>query len=166
MISIMARSFYSLMGVDRPFDPTHRFSTSFLLPTSVFAILRLLFSLYAFTTIFFILAWDCTHGRRAEARHWFSYFTNLSYFGLAFYFFFAGLHSLSYALRGESLVNRWPRPLQAAHSVFYTTIVVYPPLVTIVFWVILFSKWFTVTEEAWSNVRRSEDYPPWKGQAC
>ena len=150
------RDFYSLVGVTRPFDSTHRYSTSFLLPTPVFAILRLLLSLYAFVTIFFILAWDSTHGRHTEARQWFSYFTNLSYFGLAFFFLFAGLHSLSYALKGESWLNKWPRPLQAAHSIFYPTVVVFPPLVTVVYWVILYDDWFTVTEDAWSNVSQPD----------
>lgn len=148
------RDFYTLVGVSRPFDPTHRFATSIIIPTSLFAILRLLVSLYAFITIFFIFAWDSTHGQRTEARQWFSYFTNLDHFGLAFYFLFAGLHSLSYALTGESWLNRWPKPLQAAHSIFYSTIVVYPPLVTVVYWVILYDHWFTVTKDAWSNVRR------------
>ena len=146
------QSFYQLVGVSTPFDPSNRFTTSIILPPFALAILRLALSLYAFVTIFFILAWECTHGRSYRARYWFSYFTNLSYFGLAFYFLFAGLHSLSYAWRGRSWLNSWPRPLQAAHSIYYSTITVFPPIVTVVYWVILYNTWYIEDEQAWSNV--------------
>ena len=144
---------YSLLGVSSPFDPSNRYTTSIVLPPILLALLRLLISLYTFVTIFFIFAWDCTHGQAYRARQWFSYFTNLTFSGLAFYFLFAGFHTLSYALRGKSWLNSWPRPLQAAHAIYYTTIVSFPPLVTIVFWVVLYhNPWFTVEEQAWSNV--------------
>lgn len=88
------------------------------------------------------------------ARHSFSYFTNLTYWGLAFYFFFSALHTVSYVRTGSPLLSRWPRPLQALHSFFYTTVVTFPVLVTVVFWAILYSgPWFPVTFNAWSNVR-------------
>ena len=42
---------------------------------------------------------------------------------------------------------------QVAHGVFYTTIVTYPMLVTIVFWAILYTPpFFPVRFNAWSNV--------------
>ena len=146
-------TFYSLVGVTTPFDPSNRFTTSSILPSIALAILRLLLSLYSFVTIFFIYAWQCTHGEARMARRSFSFFTDLTYYGLAFYFFFAGLHTLSYALKGKSWLNGWPKPLQAAHTIFYTTIVCFPPLVTIVFWAILYNDpWFPVQEQAWSNV--------------
>ena len=158
----MARqSFYQLAGVSKPFDPSNRFTTSIILPPLAIGLLRLAFSLYAFVTIFFILAWNCTHGRAYRSRHWFSYFTNLTYFGLAFYFLFAGLHSLSYAFAGKSWLNSWPKSLQAAHTVFYTTVVVFPPIVTIVYWTILYKTWFQEDEQAWLNVSlRINHYRP------
>ena len=143
---------YDRLGVTTPFDQDNRFTTSFFLPNLVFALLRLLISLFAFTSIFFIFGWDSTHGQNLEARRWFAYFTNLNFIGLAFYFLFAGLHSLSFSLRGRSWLNGWPRILQAAHSILYSTAVVYPPLVTIVFWAVLYESWFKTTEKAWSNV--------------
>ena len=149
---------YHLLGVSHPFDPSHRFTSSIILPPLILSIVRLVISLYSFVTIFIIFAWDCTHGPIADARHWFSYFTNLTYVGLAFYFLFAGLHTMIYAIRGRSWLSDWPKSLQAAHSIYYTTVVVFPPLVTIVFWAILYSDpWFPVTEEAWSNVSRVSD---------
>lgn len=149
---------YDLLGVSHPFDPSNRFTTSIILSPLILSILRLVISLYSFVTIFFIFAWDCTRGRVADARHWFSYFTNLTYVGLAFYFLFAGLHTIVCVVRGRSWLSDWPRPLQAAHSIYYTSVVVFPPLVTIVFWAVLYSDpWFTVTEEAWSNVSSRSD---------
>lgn len=48
---------------------------------------------------------------------------------------------------------RWPRALQAAHAVFYTTVVTLPFLVTGVFWGVLFrGPWFGVVEVGWANV--------------
>ena len=78
----------------------------------------------------------------------------MTYWGLAFYFFFSALHTWSYARTGSPLLSRWPRPLQALHGFFYTTVVTFPILVTVVFWAILYSgPWFPVTFNAWSNVR-------------
>lgn len=54
----------------------------------------------------------------------------LTYWGIAFYFLFAALHTLSLVTMSMPFLNRWPRPLQALHGFFYTTIVTYPFLVT------------------------------------
>lgn len=44
--------------------------------------------------------------------------------------------------------------MQALHAVYYTTVVTFPILVTIVFWGVLYeSPWFPVRFDAWSNVR-------------
>lgn len=46
--------------------------------------------------------------------------------------------------------------MQALHAVYYTTVVTFPILVTIVFWGVLYeSPWFPVRFDAWSNVRFS-----------
>ena len=147
----MAPSFYSLMGAPKPFDPTHRYASSWLLPPYALFALRALFALYAFTTIFFILAWNPTHNDRVGDRHWFSYFTNLTYTGLAFYFLFSSIHTFSYARRGRPFLQSWPRALQALHAIFYTTIVTFPILVTAVFWAILYTGHFATEAEAWAN---------------
>ena len=140
---------YPLLGVAHPFDPTARFTTSWLLPPYLLASLRLLLSLYAFATIITILA----RATAPAARHSFSYFTTLTYWGLAFYFLVAALHTFSYARTGTSWLRRWPRPLQAAHAIFYTTAVTFPFLVSIVFWAVLYrGPWFPVVELAWLNV--------------
>lgn len=102
-----------------------------------------------------MLAWQCAKdvtGCQAS-RNQFSYFTSLTYWGLGFYFLVAAIHTFTYARSGVPLLDRLPRPLQALHSAFYTTIVVYPFIVTIVYWGRLYSgHWYTVTYAGWSNI--------------
>ena len=146
--------FYALLGVTTPFDPSHTYTTSWLLPPLLLALIRSLLSLYAFITIFTIFGYDDSHHKAIESRQWFSYFTNLTYVGLAFYFLFSAVHTWSYWKTGKALLQSWPRPLQALHAVYYTTVVTFPFLVTIVYWGVLYKNpWFPVVEQAWSNVR-------------
>ncbi|KAF2645960.1 hypothetical protein P280DRAFT_487000 [Massarina eburnea CBS 473.64] len=134
------------------FDSTHRFVTSWILPPAALFFVRAVLSIYAFTTLFFILAWHGTHNDILEARQSFSYFTVLTYWGLAFYYGFAAIHTASYWRTGTPFLARWPRALQIAHSVFYTTVVVYPFIVTAIFWAILVPKdGFPSMFETWSN---------------
>lgn len=138
-------------------DPTRRFETSWLLPPTVLFFIRALFAFYIFFTLVFIAAWRCANAENhcIAAQESFSYFTVLTYWGLGFYFLFAALHTGTYIWSSSHipLLNRWPRPLQALHGAFYTTICVYPLIVTIVFWGILYEgPWFPVQFTAWTNV--------------
>jgi hypothetical protein len=110
--------------------PSYRFETSWIFSPSVLAAIRAILSLYAFVTLFTIFGYNGAHGLSEESEHSFSYFTHLTYWGLAFYFLFAALHTSIYALTGKSTLARWPRVLQTAHGVFYSTITVYPWIVT------------------------------------
>jgi hypothetical protein len=147
--------FYHLFGVrEDDFHNSHRFVTSWLLPPTLLAALRGLISLYAFITIFIIYGWQGVHGQSTANDRSFSYFTNLTFWGIAMYMLFAAYHTLLYARRGHAPLDRWPRPLQALHTLLYTTVVTFPFLVTIVFWVLLYSgPWPPVTFDAWVNVR-------------
>jgi hypothetical protein len=112
--------------------------------------------LYAFVVEIFIIGWYCGHpalGGCASSRDSFSYFTVLTYWGIAFYFLVSSVHTITYAISGRPLLDRFPRPLQALHALFYTSIVVYPFIVTIVYWGRLYSgTWFTEEFGAWSNL--------------
>jgi len=147
--------FNSLMGADPAHDSLHHFETSWIFPSYVLASIRAIASLYAFVTIFFIFGWRGSHGDDLGNRRSFSYFTNLSYWGIAFYFLIAAIHTFLYARTARSvLLDKWPRFLRALHSLFYTTIVTFPFLVTIVYWAVLYDgHWFPITFDAWSNVR-------------
>ncbi|KAJ9646516.1 hypothetical protein H2199_002565 [Coniosporium tulheliwenetii] len=133
------------------FDLIDRYATSWLLPPTVLCATRALISLFAFATILFLLLWDTAHGNAKAARQSFSFFTNLTFWGIAFYFAFAAAHTGSYAFRGQSWLSRWPRALQEMHGVFYSTVVVFPFLVTIVFWALLYSS-FPTPYVTWRNV--------------
>jgi len=112
------------------FDPSFRFETSWILSPGALFTTRTLLSLYAFVTQFFIFGWNGAHNQDVASRRSFSYFTILTYWGLAFYFAFSALHTASYWLTGSPFLARWPRAFQVAHSMFYSTIVVYPFIVT------------------------------------
>ncbi|KAK5992472.1 hypothetical protein PT974_05879 [Cladobotryum mycophilum] len=137
-------------------DPSQRFETSWLLSPWLLFICRAIIGTYALTTRLFIIGWTCTHedeGGCRDARESFSYFTVLTYWGLAFYFIVSALHTLTYALRTRPLLDRLPRPLQALHSLFYTTIIAYPFLVSIVYWGVIYGGgWYPHAFSAWSNI--------------
>jgi len=111
-------------------DYISRLCTSWLLSPRLLFAYRLLVSIYAFVVLFFILGWESTHNDSAAARQSFSFFTVLTYWGLAFYFAFAAAHTASYAWRGRPWLQRWPTVLKYMHSVYYSTITVYPFVVT------------------------------------
>ncbi|OTB05073.1 hypothetical protein M426DRAFT_320129 [Hypoxylon sp. CI-4A] len=139
-------------------DPSYRFETSWLIPPYVLFALRALASLYAFTTLLFNIGYECAHaelGGCADARASFSFFTVLTYWGLAFYLLVSAVHTFTYARYGRPLLDRFPRPLQALHALFYSTVTTMPFLVTIVYWGILYdygSAWFPTVYAGWSNV--------------
>ena len=146
------KSLYDLLGVSTPFDLTDRFTSSWILPPLLLGALRLILSLYCFVAMFFIFGWSDSHHDSLAARRSFSYFTDLTYWGLAFYFLFSSIHTLSYARTNRSFLQRWPKPFQATHSIFYTTIITFPILVTAVFWAVLYDgHWFPQIFMAWSN---------------
>ncbi|KAI2604256.1 uncharacterized protein GGS25DRAFT_507508, partial [Hypoxylon fragiforme] len=144
-----------------PWDPSHRFVTSWLLPPYALFACRALMSLYAFTTLLFNIIYQCatpSAGGCAESRRDFSYFTVLTYWGLAFYLLFAALHTFTYARSRpphSPLLTSWPPPLQSLHALLYSSVTTYPFLVTVVYWGVLYSygpAWFPTPLQAWSNL--------------
>ena len=93
--------------------------------------------------------------RDGKIDTYFSYFTDITYLALTFYFIFAAGHTLWYARTGRSPLNRWYRPFQLAHSILFSTIITYPIIVTIVFWTILSSSsTFATPRSTWSNISK------------
>lgn len=107
-----------------------RLCSSWLLPPRTLMAYRALISLYAFLVLITTNSYYSTHGMSKQADHSFSYFTDLTYWGIAFYFAFAAVHTGSFAFRGKPWLESWPKPLRYAHSALYTTITVYPFIVT------------------------------------
>lgn len=152
--------FYHLMGVDAPFDPDHRFVTSWLLSPALLACLRGIIALYCSAVTITIYSYDAARGANSTLAQTFSYFTALTFWGLNFYFIVSTLYTAGYARTGRTWLQGLPRPLQSLHSLFYTTIVTFPFLVTLVFWIILYGSgpWFPTTFDAWWNV---DSVPCW-----
>ncbi|KAJ0161637.1 hypothetical protein CTA2_5878 [Colletotrichum tanaceti] len=137
-------------------DPSHRFETSWLLSPYLLGACRALISLYIFVVRFFIIGWTCSHsafGGCEDVRASFSFFTVLTYWGLGFYFLISAIHTFTYARSGSPLLERFPRPLQALHAFYYTTVVTYPFIVTVVYWGIIYKgPWYPEQFNAWSNI--------------
>ncbi|KAI5847097.1 hypothetical protein DFP73DRAFT_630435 [Morchella snyderi] len=136
-----------------PFDPTHRFTTSYALPPLLLACTRLTISVYIFTYLLYRIAYSAVADGSLSTRQSFSYFTNITYWSLGFYFAVSGLHTLLYALRGRRAA--WLKgPWAAAHAVWWTSVVTFPFLVTIVYWGILAADDlpFRTQVSAYSNI--------------
>jgi hypothetical protein len=107
-------------------DTVLRHSTSWTLAPLPLFLIRCLISLYCFVTLFINLGLSS----RTAAGQSFSYFTVLGYWGLAFYFVFAAIHTGSYLITGRCLLERWPGWLRFAHGGLYASVTVFPFLVT------------------------------------
>ncbi|KAI1375417.1 hypothetical protein F4677DRAFT_137304 [Hypoxylon crocopeplum] len=115
-------------------------------------------SLYAFTTLLIDIGYQCAHeelGGCQASRDGFSFFTTLTYWGIAFYLLVAAAHTFSYARTGTPLLSRFPRPLQALHALYYSSVTSLPFLVTIVYWGLLYpygALWFPTVYGGWGNI--------------
>ncbi|KAJ6599716.1 hypothetical protein DFH09DRAFT_1021167 [Mycena vulgaris] len=142
---------WARLGVSTPFDPHHKFVSSPLLPPAFLAALRLLLALYAVASLCTVLAFDVAAG--AGPSSFLSYFTELSYIGLAAYYCAAAVQTLAYARYGRYPLRRWPRALQALHVLLQSTITTFPLIVTVVFWALLSGgDTFDTTFNTWSNI--------------
>lgn len=110
----------------------NRSFTSWLLPPSLLAVLRLLISLYCFLVLFYAIGWQSGLGETAKVQQSFSYFTVLGYWGLAFYFAFAAAQTASAAWKGDgkAWLAGWSRGLRGAFAVFAGSVTVFPFVVT------------------------------------
>jgi hypothetical protein len=162
---------YTAWGVDsmEGFDPNHSFVRSHFVSPFVLASIRALISLYSFTTITTCYAWlahqtatiklkDVNIGsytiQQSDAAigQSFSFFTYLTFWSLGFYFLVASVHTFMYAFRQRSWLHSWPRILQLAHSLYYSSVTSFPFLVTIVFWGTMNSGWPAGRFEQWINI--------------
>lgn len=130
-------------------------SASWILPPWLLFAIRALISLYAFVVLFYRIGrWETSNDPddSENAGRSFTFFTVLSYWGLAFYFAFAAAHTGSLAVTGRPWLDGWPGWLRWLHSAFYATVTVFPFLVTGVFWAVLAARVFESTYRAWSDV--------------
>ncbi|KIJ64026.1 hypothetical protein HYDPIDRAFT_28920 [Hydnomerulius pinastri MD-312] len=144
---------YEWFGVAPQFDPTFKFVTSPVFSPSVLGALRLLLAVYTLVTTITVLAFESVVYH--DSKSFLSYFTDLSYIGLVAYFWASSVQTIAFALRGQTgyPLQSWPRILQLLHVFLYSSIVVFPIIVTVVFWSLLASpSTFQSRYSAWSNI--------------
>ncbi|KAF9218881.1 hypothetical protein BS17DRAFT_475351 [Gyrodon lividus] len=144
---------YDSFGVSSPFDPVFNLVTSPVFSPLILGALRLLIAVYSLVTIITVLAFEVVVYH--DSKSFLSYFTDLSYIGLVAYFWASSVQTIAFALRGQKgyPLQSWPRILQLLHVLLYSTIVVFPIIVTIVFWSLLASpETFQSRYSAWSNI--------------
>jgi hypothetical protein len=152
MANKFVRSFASSYNTSTSQNYVQRLCSSWLLPTWILFALRLLISIYAFATLFTRIGIYTTTGESHAAALSFSFFTNLGYWGLGFYFAFAAAHTASYAAKGRAWLENWPAVLRYMHSAFYATITVFPFIVTAVYWAVLSAGSFSSEISTWYNI--------------
>ncbi|KAL0579022.1 hypothetical protein V5O48_002976 [Marasmius crinis-equi] len=130
-----------LFGVyETVFDPSCKLVTSPFFSATVLAVVRFLVALYTTTTLVIIMVSDGVED--GDAGRNFSYFTTLTYIGICSYYWAAFTQSASYVARktrgGSGYpLQQWPKWLQSLHLILGTSIITFPILVTVVFWVLL-----------------------------
>lgn len=152
------------------FDTSYTFVRSDFVSPVVLACIRALLCIYSFTTIITCYTWlahetatislkdvniDSYTIQQSDAAigQSFSFFTYLTFWSLGFYFLTSSIHTFMYAFQQRTwLHNSWPRPLQLAHSLYYSSITSFPFLVTIVFWGTMNSGWPPGRFEQWINI--------------
>lgn len=162
---------YAHYGLTPPgFDPDHTFFRSRLMSPILLASLRALIALYCFVTMivcYSYLANNLSTNNLQDVNidsytlyvdhngihQSFSFFTYLTYWSLGFYFTTASVHGFVYARSGTTWLHGWPRMFQLLHSFYYTSVTVFPFLVTVVFWGTMYAgPWPTGRFEQWINI--------------
>jgi hypothetical protein len=151
------------------FDPNKTFVRSHFVSPLVLASIRAVLSIYSFTTLITCYAWlahkTATIGLKdvnigsykiqqsdAAIGQSFSFFTYLTFWSLGFYFLASSVHTFVYACRQRTWLDNWPKALQLAHSLYYSSVTSFPFLVTIVFWGTMNSGWPAGRFEQWINI--------------
>ncbi|KAH8716861.1 hypothetical protein GQ44DRAFT_730385 [Phaeosphaeriaceae sp. PMI808] len=162
---------YESWGIDPKtgFDVDKAFVRSHFVSPLVLACIRAVLCIYSFTTIFTCYTWlahrtatihlkDVNIGSYTIQQsdgaigQSFSFFTYLTFWSLGFYFLVSSIHTFMYVYRQSTWLHSWPKPLQLAHSLYYSSITSFPFLVTIVFWGTMNSGWPAGRFEQWINV--------------
>ncbi|KAH7412117.1 hypothetical protein DE146DRAFT_603124 [Phaeosphaeria sp. MPI-PUGE-AT-0046c] len=162
---------YEAWGIDPTagFDPSKSFVRSHFVSPLVLAVVRAVLCIYSFTTMITCYAWlahrtatiklkDVNIGsytiQQSDAAigQSFSFFTYLTFWSLGSYFLISSIHTFVYFFHQRTWLHTWPRLLQLAHSMYYTSVTSFPFLVTIVFWGTMNSGWPAGRFEQWINI--------------
>lgn len=163
---------YKLIGVSSTtFDADRTFVRSSLVSPALLGTARAVISLYCFSTIIVGYTWQAFNIAQnylqdvklppypfitnylAIGRS-FSFFTWLCFWSQAFYFLVSSIHTFCFAGYHRTwLHDKFPKPLQLAHSLWYTTIITFPFLVSTMFWATMYAgPWPKGHYEQWLNL--------------
>ncbi|KAF2854991.1 hypothetical protein T440DRAFT_504498 [Plenodomus tracheiphilus IPT5] len=161
---------YESWGVPNSgFDPTYSFVRSHFISSRALACIRATLCIYSFTTLITCYSWlanqtatmhlkdvnipsyTIQQGSDAIGQS-FSFFTYLTFWSLGLYFLASSIHTFTYAFTQQTWLHKWPKPLQLAHSLYYSSITSFPLLVTLVFWATMNSGWPAGRFEQWINL--------------
>ncbi|KAM3422723.1 hypothetical protein BST61_g208 [Cercospora zeina] len=163
------------------FDPEATYVRSQFLSPRMLAYARALMALYCWMTLIVGYSWMAYEQARNNLRDVnippytqildrgaiaksFSFFTFIVFWSQAFYFTVSSWHTFTYAKKKKNasapsskshLHDDFPRFLQFAHSLWHSTIITYPFLVSIVYWstmyagpwssAMVFTRWMNVS---------------------
>ncbi|KAF2216215.1 hypothetical protein CERZMDRAFT_93512 [Cercospora zeae-maydis SCOH1-5] len=161
------------------FDPEATYVRSRLLSPKALAYTRALMALYCWMTLIVGYSWMAYERARNNLRDVnippyaqildrgaiaksFSFFTYIVFWSQAFYFTISSWHTFTYAKERNAstpsskshLHDDFPRCLQFAHSLWHTTIITYPSLVSIVYWCTMYAgPWYSaMVFMKWMNI--------------
>jgi len=144
---------YEHLGVHEHFDKELFWVTSWAFPPRAYAGIRALLAVYSLVASIVDLSIGAASGGQFT---YFSFFTNLSYIGLVSWFWASAVQTIAFAFRESKAypLQRWPRFLRLLHSVLFSTIAVYPFIVMIVVWAILYNPktYWVSTFSSWEEV--------------
>ncbi|GIZ46502.1 hypothetical protein CKM354_000962800 [Cercospora kikuchii] len=175
MYNTMSLASFEYPKSRKDFDSGASYVRSQFLSPRTFAYVRAIIALYCWTTIIVAYSWlayEQAHNSlrdvnippytqildRGFIAKSFSFFTFIVFWSQAFYFMISSWHTFTYARRAPSskshLHDDFPRLLQFAHSLWHTTIITYPFLVSIVYWSSMYAPPWSSTKAftRWINI--------------
>ena len=151
--------FYKFFGLDGgfPFDHHRPVWSPYVRPLhlSLGRVLVGSYMLISFVYYFITLATQQNKFLRKQAWKRLGDITFHSFLGMAAYFLISGYHTFVYCRRRRNPLSTWARPLQLAHHVLQTTVLVFPLFCTIiyVYWTLpALPGWHTRPLDRWATI--------------
>lgn len=151
--------FYKVFGLDGgyPLDHDRPVSSPYVRPR-VLCIGRVLVGIYmfiSFVVYFATLASQPNKFLRKQAWKLLGDIMFHSFLGQSAFFLISGYHTFVYCRRRWNPLSSWPRPLQLAHLILQTTVLVFPLFCTIiyVYWTLpALPGWYTRPLDRWATI--------------
>ena len=151
--------FYRFFGHDGgiPFDHDRPVSSPYIRPPFL-CIYRVLLGLYMLTSFLFYFVTLATQPNKFLRKQAWKLLGDImfhSFLGMCVYFLISAYHTFVYCRRQVNPLSTWPRPLQLAHLILQTTVLVFPIFCTIiyVYWTLpALPGWHTRPLDRWATI--------------